>query len=87
MIEQGVINKPVKRRVGPFVQRLFLHAPSEAKRFYNKLGVTIPSAEFNKWKRLPYSLIQIDVEGYEKELELEWYLKFKEWYNATYSII
>ena len=28
----------------------------------------------------------MDVGGYGKELKLEWYLKFKDWYNNKYPI-
>jgi len=87
MIEQGRIYKPAVRIEVPFVQRLFLHAPSEAKRFYMKLGFTIPPAEFNAWRRPPCSLLQMDVGGWNKELKLEWFLKFKDWFNVTYPII
>jgi hypothetical protein len=61
MIEQGVIDKPVGCIAAPFIQRLFLHAPTETKRFYRRLDFVSPPAEFHAWKRPPYSLMQMDV--------------------------
>jgi len=57
MIEQGMIYKPAVRIEVPLVQRLFLHAPSEARTFYKNRGFHIPPAEFNAWRRPPYSLL------------------------------
>jgi len=87
MIEQGMTDKRVKSMDIPLIRRLFLHAPGDAKSFYKNRGFTAPPAEFNQWRRSPYSLWQMDIADRSAGLKLDWYLKFREWYNETYPFI